>query len=309
MGGFAYTLLEDVYAHSQATGCSLDEAFAGLMLDQFCADGHSEDATPAYFREHGVEVSGWGVSADDRVLDLFLALYSPRADEDHKIDRNGTVAAFKRLENFLSSCISGSQPPESRSSEVAGMRVTIREKFAVAEKVRAIVITNARAVMRERLPPAQVHDRLVMRELWDLTRLANWASSGSKAEPITADFPDGLRCLAAPPVGDQAVYFAIVPARELASLYSVHGSRLLELNVRSFLQIRGAVNKGILETLRTDPARFLAFNNGISATASLVEFDEERAGTCHLPDPQPPDRQWGPNDSNDPLRPSGKGRP
>jgi hypothetical protein len=277
VGGFAYTLLEDVHAHAQAAECSLDEAFTGLMLDQFCADGHSEDAMPAYFREHGVEVSGWGASADDRVLDLFLTLYSPRADEDYKIDRNGILVAFKRIENFLSSCISGAEASGSPSSEVEGMRVAVREKFRAAEKVRLLLVTNARGVMRERLPAAHIHGRPVVRELWDLTRLANWASSGSKAEPITADFPDGLCCLAAPSVGDHAVYLAIVPARELASLYSVYGSRLLELNVRSFLQIRGAVNKGILETLRTDPKRFLAYNNGISAIASLVEFDEATA--------------------------------
>jgi hypothetical protein len=56
----------------------------------------------------------------------------------------------------------------------------------------------------------------------------------------------------------------------LAELYAEFGSRLLERNVRAFLQARGAVNRGIRDTLLKDPERFLAYNNGISATASSV---------------------------------------
>jgi hypothetical protein len=38
------------------------------------------------------------------------------------------------------------------------------------------------------------------------------------------------------------------------------------------LQLKGAVNRGIRETLIHLPERFLAYNNGISATASKVEL-------------------------------------
>ena len=49
---------------------------------------------------------------------------------------------------------------------------------------------------------------------------------------------------------------------------------MLNSNVRTYLQLRGSVNKGIMDTLRTTPAKFLAYNNGISATASKVELDD-----------------------------------
>ena len=90
-----------------------------------------------------------------------------------------------------------------------------------------------------------VRGRHVTRELWDLRRLANWAASGNRAEPIVAEFPDGLPALATPGTDeDHSVLLAIVPARTSPTLYATHGARLLELNVRSFLQVRGAVNKG-----------------------------------------------------------------
>ena len=57
----------------------------------------------------------------------------------------------------------------------------------------------------------------------------------------------------------------------LADLYGQHGSRLLEGNVRSYLSNRGKVNKGIRATVITEPEQFLAYNNGITATATGVE--------------------------------------
>ena len=49
------------------------------------------------------------------------------------------------------------------------------------------------------------------------------------------------------------------------------GAALLQRNVRSFLQARGKVNKGIRDSLKQQPGRFLAYNNGISLTADSVE--------------------------------------
>src|SRR5205085_1772823 len=65
---------------------------------------------------------------------------------------------------------------------------------------------------------------------------------------------------------------AIFPGALLHELYDEHGSRLLELNVRSYLQAKGKINKGILETLRNDPADFMAYNNGITVVAERILF-------------------------------------
>ena len=62
------------------------------------------------------------------------------------------------------------------------------------------------------------------------------------------------------------------PGRSSDAIYSQYGPRLLELNVRSFLQARGKVNQGIRRTILDQPGRFLAYNNGISVTASEVEL-------------------------------------
>jgi hypothetical protein len=64
----------------------------------------------------------------------------------------------------------------------------------------------------------------------------------------------------------------------LHRLYDEYGERLLELNVRSFLQARGKVNQGIRDTLKDDPASFFAYNNGLSAVAEEVEVLQGKSG-------------------------------
>ena len=69
-------------------------------------------------------------------------------------------------------------------------------------------------------------------------------------------------------------YLATISGHELVRYYELYGKRLLESNVRTFLSLRGNVNKGIYNTLRSDEKHFFfAYNNGISATASEVDFD------------------------------------
>jgi len=65
----------------------------------------------------------------------------------------------------------------------------------------------------------------------------------------------------------------------LASIYERFGSRLLEQNVRSFLQFNGKINKGIRITIMKEPEMFLAFNNGIAATADEIELEDSEDGS------------------------------
>jgi hypothetical protein len=49
----------------------------------------------------------------------------------------------------------------------------------------------------------------------------------------------------------------------------------LEQNVRTFLQFKGKVNKGMRNTIVNEPNMFFAFNNGLTATAEEIETIEK----------------------------------
>ena len=86
------------------------------------------------------------------------------------------------------------------------------------------------------------------------------------------------------------MYLAILPACLLADLYA---------NLRDHASLKGtfgrsssvwlAANKGIRETILNKPSRFLAYNNGISATAadvSLTDLDDGGIGITEIRDLQ-----------------------
>lgn len=118
---------------------------------------------------------------------------------------------------------------------------------------------------------------------WDIGRLFKIRMSGREYEPIEIDlvkrFGEPISCLQMPSSNDEyKAYLAILPGDLLAKLYDEYGSRLMELNVRSFLQQRGKVNRGIRDTIQNSPARFLAYNNGLSATVESIEVARLETG-------------------------------
>ena len=54
---------------------------------------------------------------------------------------------------------------------------------------------------------------------------------------------------------------------------------MLEANVRSFLSSTAKVNKGIRDTLRTQPGLFMAFNNGVVLVADEANLDRAADGS------------------------------
>ena len=73
---------------------------------------------------------------------------------------------------------------------------------------------------------------------------------------------------------DYGYALAAFPGEALRLIYEQHGPRLLEANVRSFLSVKSkGVNAGIQSTLRNEPGRFMAYNNGI-----VIVADEMRLG-------------------------------
>lgn len=108
-------------------------------------------------------------------------------------------------------------------------------------------------------------------------------SSRSHKEPLNLDFEqmfgEGIACLPAHLGTDTyQSYLMVMPANVLATLYEKFGARLLEQNVRTFLQARGNVNQGIRATILNEPSMFFGYNNGITATAQGIETQTTDSG-------------------------------
>lgn len=116
----------------------------------------------------------------------------------------------------------------------------------------------------------------IEKHIWDISRLLKTKETMTTDETFFIEFGGGgIPSVKSDTNNDEmSLYLMFIPAESLAEVYQRYGSKLMEANVRSFLSLRGKINKGINRTLKEQPEDFVAFNNGITATATHVEFSE-----------------------------------
>lgn len=115
------------------------------------------------------------------------------------------------------------------------------------------------------------------KHIWDFRRLKAMYESSREREAVEIQVSDfsstGIPYIEASYTDRLTSYLCVVDAGLLADLFERYGSRLLEGNVRSFLGMKGGVNKGIRATIQDSPNLFFAYNNGIAATAADVVIE------------------------------------
>ncbi|HJU45253.1 MAG TPA: AIPR family protein, partial [Chitinophagaceae bacterium] len=126
---------------------------------------------------------------------------------------------------------------------------------------------------------------IILKRLIDINFLYTIYITEGSREPLTIDFAEPpynnpIPCLRAASEEAFDSYLCVLPASLLAELYKRYSSSLLEKNIRSFLQLKG-VNKGMQETVRKEPEKFIAYNNGLTITATESRL-EQREGVCYI---------------------------
>ena len=264
-------------------------AFSRMLSDELEASGVLESPVVCHY-EYGkaataFKVSGYGVPDEDSRLDLFLTIYNAGPhSEVPTLNASDIDASFNKLERFLGRALDGLHEELEPALPERYMTARIQQLRGKVDRVNFFLFTNSRlAVRREKQRKAQVHGIAAAYEVWDIERFRRLRESGAGYEALNVDLrgqPDGgLPCvrLDAKDEGYRTCV-AIFPGSLLRDLYDEHGARLLELNVRSYLQAKGKINKGILETLRNDPADFMAYNNGITVVAEKILFGHLKDG-------------------------------
>lgn len=254
------------------------DAFTRIAVDILAGAGEVDDGQVAFHQAHGVEVAGYNLG-EEGVLDLFVTLYSGQVPPQ-RATAGSIDTAFKRLKAFLRKALAGYHTGLEEASSGFDVAQQIYQLRGDLRQVRLYCLTDSVAPTYERSTEDEGGVELSF-GVWDIERLCRATSSGRGQEAIEIDieemFGGPIPCLATPSLdGVYRAYLAVVPAILLADLYDRYRDRLLELNVRSFLQAKGKVNQGIRRTINEEPEKFLAYNNGITATA-------ERLTLCGLP--------------------------
>lgn len=287
---FYEQLQADVIA--EAHGSSADEytesdfkenAFTKIVTDDLAAAGVLESPVVCHYQpvsgSAGMKINAYCIPDEDTRVDLVISDYS-YAPEPKRLTAADVDRSMNAALRFFKATISARyQSTDPGTDEYSMMRDIFSHKDDL-DRIQIVLITNGIVVQRkEKVRKETFEAYRVTYDVWDIERLRRFRSGGSSHEPIEVDLSEhingGIPCVS---ILDESLGYctsvSMLPGSMLHDWYDEYGARLLELNVRSYLQARGKINKGILETLLKEPHRFLAYNNGITIVAEHIVFND-----------------------------------
>ena len=265
---------------TETSGWTTDDFLTAVMLEYLEEAGEVTNPIICPFRDRGLQMNAYAFSQDRESVDIFVSIYSdtemPRSVSQTDID-----VAIKRAIQLYHRAVNDLYTSFQKDNDTYEFAITVFQNKDTIKNVRICALTNG-LVKPIMLKNITISGAEVSFNLWDIDRLYRCVTSGKMRETIEIDFEEKFQttipCIENSTSDKYSVYLAIINGDLLAALYSEFRDRLLEKNVRSFLQVKGGVNKGIRDTLRDEPDMFLAYNNGISVTAESVEIVRDENG-------------------------------
>lgn len=290
LGDFHKELIADVQGDADAMGLITAEAFLEKIGDILDEAGEVSSLGLCYFdgkdgtKPLHVDAYGWDQDDEEGVLTMVVCDFV-LSDEPKSIAKDEINNLLKRLANFIVAAVRQSfREGLEETSKGFVLADLIARSWKKIGKIKLLVVTNrVNKARTDAQPIGEIGGIPVTSNVWDLSRIQRFVSSGQTREDLVIDFAadyDG-----AIPVLKTSFdgapfesYIAVIPGTQLAAIYDKWGARLLEANVRSFLQARNKVNRGIRDTIRDQPEMFFSYNNGLTATADAVEISDMGEG-------------------------------
>lgn len=286
---FRDNLLNAVTTESTINGTDDIEEFVSNVVDRIVEAEELSDfnylpheSTGA--RNKQIQIDGYAYNELDDSLDIVIAIPI----------KYGTVETltvtemnkyFGRATAFLENAEFILEKGEE-SAPGYGLAYDIVHRYSTVQKYKIFLITEKKLSQKvSKIDKKKVCGIETEFFVWDINRLYTQEMSQTAKVDLVINLKDyginGIACMEANSNSEYAAYLCNIPGIVLANLYNEYGGRLLEGNVRSFLQVKGKVNKGIRVTILNKPEMFFAYNNGIAATAFDIKT-EVKNGTTYI---------------------------
>lgn len=263
-------------------GGNKTQLFTHYAIDLLKANGEVDNVCVAYDEETNPgrkphRINAFSFSEDYTAISLFVTIYKTQRNIT-AVSQKEVQEAIRMVSNFY---IKATQEDYvnrlTDSAEIVGCAHELAKNDDLkdnSQQVNIFILTNG--TFNEPIKADKELGGLQLEcKVFDLEYFCK--ISEEQKQPIFVDFESlgyKVPCICGAEDNDlYQAYIAIVPGACLADLYGTYKVRLMENNVRQFLQFTGKINNGIKETIETAPEMFLAYNNGIAATASQIELD------------------------------------
>ncbi|WP_077215292.1 AIPR family protein [Bacillus dakarensis] len=287
---FLIDFMEDLEEKAIKTG-SYQVPFLEKMLTYMEQSDEPEVLLPPYLdTAKNIAINAYSFDEENNVLDLYVVDYNFEQNEDDLLTINMTSVTeiANKAKRFVTNAKSLLDTID-RSLQGYDLAKILTEKMEVISESNIYVLTNLFYTSNKPVELTIPGIDTVNVQVWDFDRIQQLIMSEQGIEidyiDFEKDYGESFDMMLVPDpdsgVKDFDCYVGYISAELLAKAYDEWGQKLVERNVRSFLQARGGTNKGIRDTLK-DPFQrkmFVAYNNGISTVARSGDFEKISQGT------------------------------
>lgn len=274
---FHQDFLQSVLSDAESRGLLKAQSFLEIVCEDLVSVGDlTNNYTPAEYIKRGIEAYGYDYDEERKILTLLNHQFF-QDDLIQTLTKGQIETKFSRLKTFFNKCLDGLYLEMEETSEAYSMAFNIYKYIEKKQihKVRLMVLTDGKATRNlMELPSENIKGITFDFRVVDIEYLHNIYESETKS--AVSDINVDLPCLK---INDDSnsyqSYLSVINGDLLVEIYEENGQKLFEQNVRTFLQFKGNVNKGLKNTIEYKPEMFFAYNNGITATAESVEIDEK----------------------------------
>lgn len=285
---FHKTLIQQVNEERQLTGSTFEEAFFETYAD-YLVENDEIIAEPNFLhfemplsRNQKACISGFAYNELDGILYLMIVDDIDFSDTISTLLLTDAERLYKRARNFFSHSEEISKYGEE-SNEAVNLARSIytrkkdeKNQFYELTSVKVFIFTDKPLTRNlRRIKDEEIEDVKISTQLVGIERILSLSESRKGKVDLEIDLNNFqlIPALKANEADDYESYLCNINGYTLARLYNEYGSRLIESNVRSFLQTRGNVNKGIRLTILKEPEKFFAYNNGLTCTAKSIVIE------------------------------------
>ncbi|KOO45981.1 AIPR family protein [Priestia koreensis] len=259
----------------QTSKTSPFEAFLEEYLT-YMETPHSPTYVEFYRPNLNIQVDAYSYDEDENELNLYIMDF----DEFMEVPEEISMTTLKDLANKAKRFFSQySSIPIDPSHPIMDLIKLLDDNSIEIEKLTITIFSNRYYRSNKLIDITSTKGIETDVQVWDVDRIYQVTSSDQESSSIVIDFQkefeQAFELMYVPQPkqtnsnGTFDCYIGFISAELLAKAYDKWGPKLVERNVRSFLQAKGSTNKGIRDTLKNDNEKemFVVYNNGISSVA------------------------------------------
>lgn len=283
---------QEIDEKHRLSGNTLREEFFNTFTEKLSeANEIIDEPVYTYFesplsKNQRCQIDGYSWNEVDGVLSLYISSYTFGSERVVLLDKTAANRNFNLAKNFLIKANEISEEAES-SNEGYDLAYSIDHAFEQEDnefypmsEVKIVILTDKSRASSLDILEAEILSKSpkikITYQIYDINLLYQLNISKSGKAELVINFTHPISAIQANKTEEYTSYLCSISGYELAELYNQYGSRLIEGNIRSFLQTRGKVNKGIRATILKEAGKFFAYNNGITATCSAIQMRDNQ---------------------------------